>query len=277
MNRTSIEWTDFTWNPIRARHKDTGKVGTFCTRISPGCQHCYASTINMRFGNRLEYTVPNLENVEFFIDEKILEEPLKRKQPAKIFVGDMFDLFHEAIPDEHVIRVFEVMQICKWHIFQLLTKRPAAMNDFFACCWGECEGDDHIWLGTSVESPDYLYRIDLLCEAGDPAAIHFLSIEPLLEDLGVIDLSGIDLVIVGGESGPGARPFYLHWADNLRRQCKAAGAAFFMKQIGSKPMLGCMPWKQKLLDRKGGNPEDFPQWLRVREFPKRGRHGRKAS
>jgi len=315
MNKTSIEWTDYTWNPIRARLKGQGPkvhAGTFCTRISPGCTHCYASTINKRFGNGLEYTVPNLETVEFFIDEKILEEPLRRKKPTRIFVGDMFDLFHEAIPNELIARVLNVCEQASWHTFQLLTKRASRMLSF---CYRNIDSRQdfpprNVWFGVSVEDQQRAdERIPLLLQT--PAAVRWLSVEPMLEavDLrkvqhpnansanaldGIFKADGfnyctsplIDWVICGGESGPGARPFNLAWAESLLEQCRAAGVPFFMKQMGSNPLLHrqtshheerpgfkfsfrSMEFSQNisLQDRKGGDPEEWPEHLRVREFP----------
>lgn len=304
MNLTSIEWTHrpgttgMTWNPIRSRRKSTGKTGTFCTRISPGCKHCYASTINKRFGTGAEYEVPDLEDHEFFIDERILNEPLKRKKPATIFVGDMFDLFHEAISLQegnddpltgpNVARVFDVMVRCPQHTFQLLTKRAENMKLFMECADNAEYRKDfpgvpfpppNIWFGTSVESQKYAdERIPLLLQT--PAAVRFLSVEPLLEKVdlqtnrnylkGIQDgyQPPIDWVIVGGESGPGARPFNLSWAESLLKQCKAAEVPFFMKQLGSVPT-----WPEKNIavmipaDRKGGDMSEWPEHLRVREFP----------
>jgi protein gp37 len=313
MNKTPIEWTDYTWNPIRARRTDPlpqsaladgPRTGTFCTRISPGCTHCYASVINKRFGNGLEYTVPNLERVEFFIDEKIMAEPLHRKKPARIFVGDMFDLFHEAIPDDLIGEVFAVMEQCCQHTFQVLTKRAERMRKILS------EAADtapqryrgllplsHVWLGVSVEDQQRaLERIPRLQET--PAAVRFLSIEPQLEhielghdtpEVGWISyltgfdgcdpvIPGIDWVICGGESGPGARPFNLAWAESLLEQCRAAGVPFFMKQLGSHPQVhscrdescthpDCGMETVRQHDRKGGEPSEWPESLRVREFP----------
>lgn len=357
MNKTSIEWTHrpetggatggFTWNPIRARliskngdplRRNSGRLsGTFCTRISPGCTNCYASTINKRFGNGLEYTVPNLEKIEFYIDEKILAEPLKRKKPATIFVGDMFDLFHEAIPAEMIERIFRTMALNEDHTYQVLTKRAERMGDWLRLFWRGKNPMTHIWCGVSVESPDYRFRIAELVRT--PAAVRFLSIEPQLSEIsdcglgdmgcshpslnGVDQTDGankvwecmvcngfytfdglrrsrpaIDWLICGGESGPGARPFNLSWAESLKDQCKAAGVAFFFKQAGSFPVVGREEWHSKhdpltippakfpiwmsarngphapeetvalgLKDRKGGDMSEWPESLRVREFP----------
>jgi protein gp37 len=321
MNKTSIEWTHrpgtvgMTWNPIRARHKydggrtGMGKVGTFCTRISPGCTHCYAATINQRFGNGLDYAVPNLESVEFFLSEKILQEPLKTKKPCTIFVGDMFDLFHEAIPQEMIAEVLRVAWKLPRHTFQFLTKRAERMQRMITGMmekWAEPgeQPPKWMWFGVSVESQKYAdERIPLLLQT--PAAVRFLSVEPQLEAInlrldhfesegmqpyfwhsptcesfcdyacGGVEVEGrIHQVICGGESGPKARPFNLAWAESLREQCNAAGVAFFMKQVGSRPICQdccdrethfCGIWKLK--DRKGGDPSEWPESLRVREFP----------
>lgn len=317
MNKTSIEWTDYTWNSIRAQFgkgQPWSKSGTFCTRISPGCTNCYASVINKRFGNGLEYTVPNLEKVEFFIDEKILEEPLRRKKPARIFVGDMFDLFHEQIPRELIDKVFDVMALCQQHTFQILTKRAGRMESFLSFRYSNSHGSfplPNVWVGVSVESQQYANeRIPKLLQA--PAAVRFLSVEPLLESVNLCSIdggggyffncladrvpfghyeykTGIDWVICGGESGPGARPFNLAWAEKLLEQCRAAGVPFFFKQAGSVPVYDQLRWMQVTVknrltckpyvsgsgnpvkvaqkDRKGGDPSEWPEHLRVREFP----------
>jgi len=304
MNDTTIEWCarpgtlPKTWNPIRARLvKDsrprTGTMangkqirsGTFCTRISPGCTHCYASTINQRFGNGLEYTVPNLEKVEFFVSEKILQEPLKTKKPCTIFVADMFDLFHEAIPDHMILSVFEMMRQCQHHVFLMLTKRTERMSHFGVLSDYTMR---HVWPGTSVENEQTAReRIPLLCKTRTLGK-RFLSVEPLLDavDLrlktpcsdSVKPLGCIDWVIVGGESGPKSRPFNLAWAKSLREQCEAADVAYFCKQLGSNPQVhscrdescthpDCGMERVKLKDRKGGAMEEWPESLRIREFP----------
>ena len=306
MNKTSIEWCirpetrgadgARTWNPIRARLKGAppkAHSGTFCTRISPGCLNCYASVINKRFGNGLEYTVPNLDKIEFFINERILEEPLKAKKPCTIFVGDMFDLFHEAIPVEMIMRVLEVCGKDKGHTFQILTKRAARMCAIIQELkqFGGMP-PPWMWFGVSVEdNKRAAERVPLLLRT--PASVRFLSVEPMLEeiDLTRIPLSNnftldaltgiygsgypdnfcsafIDQVICGGESGPGARPFNLAWAESLLAQCDAANIPFFMKQIGSRPI-----WPEQNItliipgNSKGGDPSEWPAHLRVREFP----------
>jgi protein gp37 len=314
MNKTSIEWTDRTWNPIRARLKGathTKRSGTFCTRISPGCTNCYASTINRRFGTGMAYTVPNLAEHEFFIDERILAEPLKLRKPSKIFVGDMFDLFHEAIPSRLLTDVFTAAWEA-WrrhgHTFQFLTKRADRMHAYLLTAGFACPG---FWLGVSVEDQQRAdERIPLLLQT--LATVRFLSVEPLLEAIDLDDrrdwmtpvigkprnAPSIDWVICGGESGPGARPFNLQWAHNLRAQCLDAGVAFFMKQMGSFPVMSEEIWRRdfnplsraqvpiwldaklntkhtppagtiaiSFRDSKGGDQWEWPESLRVREFP----------
>lgn len=357
MNLTKIEWTHrpgttgMTWNPIHAHNRDHGahgRTGNFCTKISPGCTHCYAATLNRLRGNGLDYTVPNLAKAEFYLDRKELFEPLNRRKPSTIFVGDMFDLFHEAIPIQYIVDVFGVIVLAHWHTFQILTKRTARMREFMEHDHGiaaqmqaiEAGGGiaprgvfraldlkhrdgiaitwppPNAWLGTSIEDQP---RADE--RTGDlsatKAALHFLSVEPQLE---AIDLDGkrsdgwwktcptcdgdmsvpaagggkpcptcwenqgwvrgIQWVICGGESGPGARPFNLEWARSLQEQCKEASVPFFMKQIGAKPFWISAEERLKRLattgdhfradtvkDRKGGNIEEWPEELRVREFP----------
>lgn len=300
MNKTSIEWCNrpetrgpagaMTWNPVRARLKGQGpkvRSGTFCTRISPGCTNCYASVINKRFGNGLEFTVPNLEQIEFFLDDRFLEQPLQQAKPCTIFVGDMFDLFHEQIPINFIAEVLRVALKTPRHTFQFLTKRAKRMQVLVNNAqehWGVKFGE-HMWFGVSVEDNERaLDRIPKLQET--QASVRFLSVEPQLEhielghdtpEVGWISylrgfdgcdpvIPGIDWVICGGESGPGARPFNLAWAKSLLEQCRAAGVPFFMKQIGSFP-LTYEGVSLRALDRKGGNTDGWPAELRVREFP----------
>jgi protein gp37 len=289
MNKTSIEWTHrpgtvgMTWNPIRARFRDdAGNIlkGWACTHASPGCLHCYAETINKRFGTGLPFSVPALSRVEFYLDEKILQEPPKAKKPCTIFVGDMFDLFHEAIPDSMILAVFDVMRISSNHVFQMLTKRTERMSRFGVLADYTMS---HVWPGTSVEDEKRAAeRIPYLCRTRTLGK-RFLSVEPMLEPVELRSktncadaespLGCIDWVICGGESGPHARPFNLSWAESLREQCKAAGVPFFMKQVGSNPRIWSdvvkseIKWLACKDDRKGGDPTKWPPNLRVREFP----------
>lgn len=216
--KSDIEWTDATWNPVRG-----------CTKISPGCKHCYAETFAERFRG-----VPGHPYEQGFdlrpIPEK-LAEPLKWGTPRTIFVNSMSDLFHENIPDGYVEQVARVMHMAKWHTYQVLTKRSERLRHFLETKLHFVANSRHIWWGTSVEDRRYgIPRVSDLRQA--PAAVRFLSVEPLLEDLGEINLAGIHWVIVGGESGAGARPMKEAWVKNILRQCIAAKVPFFFKQWG---------------------------------------------
>lgn len=215
---SSIEWTDATWNPVRG-----------CAKISPGCKHCYAETLAERFRG-----VPGHPYEQGFdlrlVPEKIAE-PLKWAAPKTVFVNSMSDLFHEAVPDAYIEQIVRVMEVADWHTYQVLTKRADRLQDMLCGPLASAAELDHIWWGVSVENRKHgLPRIDRLREA--PAAVRFLSIEPLLEDLGTLDLTGIDWVIVGGESGWGARPMDPSWVINIRDQCEAHDVPFFFKQWG---------------------------------------------
>lgn len=215
---TGIEWTDATWNPVRG-----------CTKISPGCKHCYAETFAERFRGVPGH--PYEQGFDLLLVPNKLLEPLRWSRSRRIFVNSMSDLFQDKVPDDFVRQVFEVMAAADWHIYQMLTKRAAHMRALTSLFPPEIVHKDHIWLGVSVEDRKYgLPRIDELRET--PAKVRFLSIEPLLEDLGEIDLRGIHWVIVGGESGPGARPMEERWVLSIRDQCQAAGVPFFFKQWG---------------------------------------------
>ncbi len=210
---SKIEWTDATWNPV-----------TGCDKVSPGCKLCYAE----RLSKRLKATgmVKYRNGFEVTCHPDTLEVPLRWRKPRTIFVNSMSDLFHEQVPNEFVHDVFAVMEKANWHRYQVLTKRPervAALSD-------QLKWPEQIWLGVSVESSRYLHRIDLLRECG--AATKFLSLEPLLGPLPDLDLDGIDWVIVGGESGPGARPMEEDWALEIRDQCLAVDVPFYFKQWG---------------------------------------------
>lgn len=217
-DNSKIEWTDATWNPVRG-----------CTKISPGCLHCYAETFAERFRG-----VPG-HPFEFGFDMRLVPEklgdPLRWSTPKKIFVNSMSDLFHEKIPEEYIVKVARVMAAANWHTYQILTKRADRMQKLLSGKLRFATEQSHIWWGVSVENRRHgLPRIALL--RGAPAKVRFLSIEPLLEYLGPINLKGIDWVIVGGESGPGARPMDAEWVRGIRLQCQTAGVAFFFKQWG---------------------------------------------
>jgi protein gp37 len=278
-DRSAIEWTDATWNPIRALYAtpDGPKTGWHCEHVSEGCRNCYAEGLNRWVGTGFDYKPGHLArplapfpgaaprgDVSLFLDEKMLLAPLKWREPRRIFVGSMTDLFADFVIDAWLDRMFAVMALCPQHVFQVLTKRPERMRRWFdrydaahdhnradmvadrvaallgrEGAAGAARVDErwrgwplpNVWLGTSTEN-----RAALLDRAGHlrktPAAVRFFSCEPLLGDLGDVVLSDIDWVICGGESGPHARPMHPDWARSLRDQCAAAGVPFFFKQWG---------------------------------------------
>jgi len=355
-SNSKIEWTDATWTPIKARRKDTGKVGWHCEKVSDGCKHCYSETFNSRMlpngGTGLDYTRQSRDKVDIFVDDKTLTQPLRWKKPRRVFVCSMTDLFGEFVPFDFIDRVFAVMALCPQHTFQVLTKRPERMAEYLTEFYREGgqleamneDGWSPIWhgrytpetfhrlaeldvlpnvmLGTSVENQQQAdARIPHLLRC--PAAVRFLSVEPLLAPVdldptgcdicessenvehhngsdvpwcndcdheagsfrGWLDPGGIDLVICGGESGPGARPCNVGGIRSILQQCRADGVAKFVKQVGAKPyeMADNGPavrsWGDAeiringeyvqihLRDRKGGDMSEWPQDLQVREMP----------
>ena len=211
--KSSIEWTESTWNPV-----------TGCTKISPGCKHCYAERMAKRLkamGNR-----SYMNGFKLTLQPHILEIPLRWKKPQTIFVNSMSDLFHKDVPNEYIFRVFDVMKQAHWHTYQILTKRSDRVLELD----GFLDWQPQIWMGVSVESEGYICRINDLRQTS--AQTKFLSLEPLLGPLPDLDLSGIDWAIVGGESGPGARPMDENWVTDIRDQCRRAGTTFFFKQWG---------------------------------------------
>ena len=210
-----IEWTEQTWNPT---------VG--CTKVSPGCKNCYAEGMARRLK---AMGLKGYENgFRLSLMPERLSEPLERRKPTVYFVNSMSDLFHEKVPFDYISRVFDVMERAHWHTFQVLTKRAERMAAFCT----DRRVPPNVWLGVSVENKKHgVPRIGVL--RGIDATIRFLSVEPLLEDVGRLDLTGIHWVIVGGESGARARPMRAEWADNVRRQCLDADVAFFFKQWGA--------------------------------------------
>ncbi|MGA9882759.1 MAG: phage Gp37/Gp68 family protein [Candidatus Acidiferrales bacterium] len=216
--QSHIEWTDATWNPVRG-----------CTKISPGCRHCYAETFAERFRGVKGH--PYEQGFDLRTVREKLGEPLRWRSPKMIFVNSMSDLFHDAVSDEYIVEVAKVMLKARWHTYQVLTKRAARLRKLLNSTLSFASDQPHIWWGVSVENCKYgLPRIDELRKANAP--VRFLSVEPLLEDLGGIDLAGIHWVIVGGESGPGARPMKKEWVISIRDQCRSARVPFFFKQWG---------------------------------------------
>lgn len=208
-----IEWTDATWNPV-----------TGCTKISPGCKHCYAERLSRRLKAMGQANYRN--GFELTLQPQMLELPLHWKAPKRIFVNSMSDLFHEDVPTEYIMRVFDVMNRAHWHQYQVLTKRSDRVLELSK----DLPWAPQIWMGVSVETEKYKVRIDDLRKTG--AQVKFLSLEPLLGSLGKLNLRGIDWAIVGGESGPGARPPGSEWVTDIRDQCVKAEVAFFFKQWG---------------------------------------------
>jgi protein gp37 len=215
MSASKIEWTEQTWNPV-----------TGCTKISPGCKHCYAERMALRLQ---AMAAPGYaRGFELTLHEDRLDQPLERKKPAVYFVGSMADLFHEDVPDAFIDRVLAVAHRTPRHTYLMLTKRAARLPDFFA----SRPAQGNVWLGVTVEDRRYgLPRIEHLRQVA--ARVRFLSVEPLLEDLGPMNLEGIHWVIVGGESGPDARPMREAWALAVRDRCRATGTAFLFKQWGA--------------------------------------------
>ena len=217
-DHTRIEWTDATWNPIRG-----------CTKISPGCAHCYAETFAERFRGVAGH--PYEQGFDLRLVPNKLADPLKWRTPKRVFVNSMSDLFHQDVPEAYIQEVVGVMLKAEWHTYQVLTKRSSRMRHLLETSLYRAASVAQIWWGVSVENRrDGLERIADLRQA--PAKTRFLSVEPLLEDLGSLDLTGIHWVIVGGESGPGARPMEKEWIISIRDQCKTAGVPFFFKQWG---------------------------------------------
>jgi protein gp37 len=349
MAATSIEWTDRTINPIRARPRSADPPrgsGHYCEKVSPGCAHCYSSAMQHRFGTPRFGSGQRREQVDVFLDPAKLAEVLRRRQPTRWFWCDMTDLFGDWVPDEWIDACFATMALTPQHTHQVLTKRPERMRRYF-CESVNGSGDPraaaieyagyalgidrplgwldddkplpNVWLGVSVEDQQRAdERIPLLLRT--PAAVRFLSCEPLLGPIRFRDVpglnklpgvhiaegrspAGVDWVIAGGESGPGARPCQLAWLRSLVAQCRAAGVACFVKQLGAVPVIEpvpatlrgpavlqaelaiCARWPDgtrfggwsglpalngrvaHLRDRKGGDMSEWPADLRVREFP----------
>jgi len=220
---SKIEWTEATWNPTRG-----------CSPVSPGCTNCYAVRFARRFSGvgkpyegltRATPSGPQWTG-EIRLVNEVLELPLRWRIPRHVFVDSMSDLFHEGIPDSYITRVFGIMQRASWHTFQVLTKRADRLHEMRSLLpWPR-----NVWIGVSIENSDYVHRASILSDV--PGAVRFLSIEPLLGPIPNIALDGIDWVIVGGESGPGARPIEVEWVRNIRDECIAGEVPFFFKQWG---------------------------------------------
>jgi protein gp37 len=262
MSASSIEWTEETWNPVRG-----------CTKISPGCKHCYAETFAERWRGIKGH--PYEQGFDLRLVPEKLNEPMSWRRPRTVFVNSMSDLFHDGVPFGFVHQVFQTMAVpeCERHTFQILTKRPTRMRHFLD--WLDRQPRSwpldvmplpNVWLGVSVEDRARRDRIDEL--RAMPAAIRFVSFEPLLEDVTPIDLTGIDWIIIGGESGHGARGFSIDWARKLVDSARRDGCAVFVKQLGASPGDG-VGNPIRLTKRKGNDPAEWPEDLRIREMPRR--------
>ncbi len=218
-DKSAIEWTDATWNPV-----------TGCTKVTRGCDNCYAERIAERFRGTPGH--PFEQGFDLTLRPERLSQPLSWKRPRRVFVNSMSDLFHKDIPADFIDSVFDTMEAADRHIFQVLTKRSSLMRSYLQNRFGEGAAPWHIWCGVSVEDHTATARIRHLQEA--PVPIRFLSIEPLLGPVGNIDLEGISWVIVGGESGPNARPMELQWVREIKDLCAEEGVDFFFKQWGGR-------------------------------------------
>jgi protein gp37 len=230
---SSIEWTDATWNPV-----------TGCTKISGGCDNCYAERFSERFRGVVGH--PFEHGFDLTLRPERIGQPLTWRRPRMIFVNSMSDLFHKAIPRDFIDGVFETMEAADWHVFQVLTKRSSLMRNYLQRRFADRACPQHIWCGVSVEDASARSRIGHLRDA--PAGARFLSIEPLLGPLGALDLTNIDWVIAGGESGPRARPMDPEWVRRVRDECVRQDVAFFFKQWGG------------LRPKDGGRELDGREW-----------------
>jgi protein gp37 len=235
---TNIEWADATWNPV-----------TGCTKITAGCDHCYAERFSERFRGVRGHPFEN--GFDLTLRPERVDQPRHWKRPRMIFVNSMSDLFHKDVPWTYIDRVFETMEAAPWHVYQVLTKRSSLMRDYLRGRYRARQAPSHIWCGVSVENASAGTRVQHLREA--PATTRFLSIEPLLARIGPLSLEGISWIIVGGESGPGARPMQADWVRELRDACQEQGVAFFFKQWGG------------LRPKSGGRELDGRTWD---EFPR---------
>jgi protein gp37 len=250
-DKTNIEWTDATWNPIRARRRSDGKRGWFCEKYSPGCKNCYAARMNenVYYGNGVPYAIDKAGDVELYLDEKVLEQPLHWRRPRHIFPCSMTDLFGRFVPEEWITRIIDVMRRTPWHTYQVLTKRAVRFPEYFS---GKDALPSNVWLGVSVEDPERAEERIMHLANAPVDGFRWVSVEPLLGMLDLFDYIGpwgpkeddlqappmLDWVVVGGESGPDARPMHPDWVRLLRAQCRRAKVPFFFKQWGNWAPVG---------------------------------------
>lgn len=240
-DKSAIEWTDATWNPT-----------TGCTKVSQGCKHCYAETLARRLQRMGSRNYAN--GFALTLQPHMLDVPTHWRQPRRIFVNSMSDVFHKDVPDAYVAQIFDVMERADWHIYQLLTKRPERLAHFVRTRYGGAPTPEHIWVGTSVEDARVVGRVAHLQSA--PATVRFLSCEPLIGPLHDLDLTGIHWVIVGGESGRRHRPLDPEWVRDIRQQCRATRVPFFFKQWGG------------LTPKSGGRQLDGRTWDQMPRAPR---------
>ena len=255
MYNSKIEWTEATWNPLRG-----------CARVSEGCRFCYAERVADRFSGegqpyeglttRGKDGQPRWNN-EIMLVPHMLKKPLSWKQPRRIFVNSMSDLFHEKVPFDYIQQVFDVMRQASWHEFQILTKRAERLAELAP----QIDWSPNVWMGVSIEDSRVIDRADALREV--PATIRFLSLEPLIGPIPNLDLAGLDWAIIGGESGNQARIMEPEWAIDLLNQCKSVNVPCFVKQMGTR-------WAKRRgsKSRKGDDFSEFPEALQVREYPR---------
>ncbi|HUR39195.1 MAG TPA: phage Gp37/Gp68 family protein [Planctomycetota bacterium] len=248
-DHTSIEWADATWNPV-----------TGCTKISRGCDHCYAERFSERFRGVKGH--PFEQGFDLRLRPERLSHPLTWKRPRRIFVNSMSDLFHKELPAGFIHQVFDVMEQADWHVFKVLTKRSSLLRDFANDRYRQRPVPAHVWMGVSVEDRPALSRVEHLRQAN--ASVRFLSVEPLLGPVGKMTLDGIHWVILGGESGPGFRPMHPDWAREVRDQCVEAGVPLFFKQWGGRTpkaggnVLDGRVWTQEPSTRLTSSPPASP-------------------
>lgn len=275
---TAIEWADDSWNPIRARVKATGALGHYCVKISPGCKNCYAERLqSWPIGSKIRYAAQDLEGLEVFLDEEVLEAPLKRRRPRIIFPCSMTDLFAAHHPDAWISEILNVAYACPQHRFLVLTKRVRRMVDFIAGSSGQglanADFFRNVWFGFSAENQEeWNERWGAASELAAHGFNVWASCEPLLSDIRM-DLmcqcgkcggdAPLSWLVVGGESGPGARPTVIGHIRGIVQQCLEHEVPVFVKQLGSKP-VNREGVPHRLKHKKGGDPSEWPEDLRVR-------------
>lgn len=294
MHRTGISWAEYTCNPILARNTQTGAIGHYCQRVSAGCTNCYAAAFNRRvrpvgdknlIGTGVDYTADGLGKLKLYLDEHRLAAPMRKTKRARIFWCSMTDLFGEFVPLDWIARCLGVMVKTRQHDHIVLTKRADRMASLLRSenratmssqhgwiNWRQGDPPEHIWFGVTVESRAAWWRVDELRRVD--AAVRWISAEPLLEDLELTpaDLAGIHWIVIGGESGTGARTCRIEWIEAIIEVARAAGTKVFVKQLGKRPTRWGVsdpmaPFPLKADPRAGTKMEDWPESIRIQEYP----------